>query len=45
MNAKERFEKGNPQELKEVISIMECLSDFYPGQTATPRWIPGCGRT
>lgn len=46
LNAKDRFEKGNPQGVKEVISIMECLTltDFC-SRHATPRWMPGCWRT
>jgi hypothetical protein len=45
LNAKRCFKKGNPQGVKEVISIMEWLADFYPHQTATPLWITGCRRT
>jgi len=30
VNAKERFEKGANEAAKEIISIMEWLTDFYP---------------
>jgi len=37
------FEKGNLLRVKEVVSVMEWLSDFYPRQTTTG-WILGCRR-